>query len=353
MHFAFQRNWGLKLWVALGLALWALVGLAQTAPQVLFKTSMGSFSVEVYPDKAPKTVDNFLRYVKDKHYDGTVFHRVMDGFMVQGGGFTADMKQKPTRAPVALEAMNGLKNEVGTIAMARTSDPNSATMSIRNEDGTPRFTADEVTGMFISMMFAGHHTTSGTAAWTLIELLRNPVTMDAVTAEVDGLFAEGGTAEAGTVSYQALREIELLESSLKEALRLHPPLILLLRLATTDLEVEGVTISAGKLVGASPAVSNRLPEAFPDAGEFVPERYLEPRTEDLANPWNWIPFGAGRHRCVGAAFAMMQLKAIFLVLLRDWEFELAQPPESYRNDHSKMVVQLAQPCEVVYRRRSR
>ena len=127
MHFAFQKNWGLKLWVALGLALWALVGLAQTAPQVLFKTSMGNFSVEVYPDKAPKTVDNFLRYVKDKHYDGTVFHRVMDSFMVQGGGFTADMKQKPTREPVALEAMNGLKNEVGTIAMARTANPNSAT----------------------------------------------------------------------------------------------------------------------------------------------------------------------------------------------------------------------------------
>jgi peptidyl-prolyl cis-trans isomerase A (cyclophilin A) len=88
---------------------------------------MGNFSVEVYPDKAPKTVDNFLRYVKDKHYDGTVFHRVIDSFMVQGGGFTADMKQKPTREPVALEAMNGLKNEVGTIAMARTANPNSAT----------------------------------------------------------------------------------------------------------------------------------------------------------------------------------------------------------------------------------
>ena len=127
MHFAFQRNWGLKLCAALGLALWAVVGLAQTAPQVLFKTSLGNFSVEVYPDKAPKTVDNFLRYVKDKHYDGTVFHRVMDSFMVQGGGFTADMKQKPTREPVALEAMNGLKNEVGTIAMARTANPNSAT----------------------------------------------------------------------------------------------------------------------------------------------------------------------------------------------------------------------------------
>ena len=127
MHFAFQGNWKSKLCAALGLSFWALMGLAQTAPQVLFKTSLGEFSVEVYPNKAPKTVDNFLRYVKDKHYDGTVFHRVMDGFMVQGGGFTADMKQKPTREPVALEAMNGLKNEVGTIAMARTGDPNSAT----------------------------------------------------------------------------------------------------------------------------------------------------------------------------------------------------------------------------------
>jgi peptidyl-prolyl cis-trans isomerase A (cyclophilin A) len=127
MHFAFQGNWKFKLCAAIGLSLWALMGVAQTAPQVLFKTSLGEFTVEVYPNKAPKTVDNFLRYVKDKHYDGTVFHRVMDGFMVQGGGFTADMKQKPTRAPVALEAMNGLKNEVGTIAMARTGDPNSAT----------------------------------------------------------------------------------------------------------------------------------------------------------------------------------------------------------------------------------
>ena len=127
MHFAFQRSFGLKLLAALSLSLWALMGLAQTAPQVLFKTSMGNFSVEVYPDKAPKTVDNFLRYVKDKHYDGTVFHRVIDSFMVQGGGFTADMKQKPTREPVALEAMNGLKNEVGTISMARTANPNSAT----------------------------------------------------------------------------------------------------------------------------------------------------------------------------------------------------------------------------------
>jgi peptidyl-prolyl cis-trans isomerase A (cyclophilin A) len=83
--------------------------------------------VELYPDKAPKTVDNFLKYVADKHYDGTIFHRVMDGFMIQGGGFAADLNQKPTRAPIPLEAKNGLKNDRGTIAMARTQIPDSAT----------------------------------------------------------------------------------------------------------------------------------------------------------------------------------------------------------------------------------
>jgi peptidyl-prolyl cis-trans isomerase A (cyclophilin A) len=83
--------------------------------------------VELYPEKAPKTVENFLKYVRDGHYDGTIFHRVIPGFMIQGGGFTSDMKQKPTRPPIPIESKNGLKNEVGTLAMARTSDPNSAT----------------------------------------------------------------------------------------------------------------------------------------------------------------------------------------------------------------------------------
>jgi len=219
-------------------------------------------------------------------------------------------------------------------------------MSIHDDAGTPRFSTDEVTGMFISMMFAGHHTTSGTAAWTLIELLRHPTELDAVRAELDELYVANAD-----VSYQALREMPRLESAIKEALRLHPPLILVLRVAKEDFEVQGVHIAAGKLVGASPAVSNRIAADFPDPDAFVPERYLEPRAEDRANPWTWIPFGAGRHRCVGAAFAMMQLKAIFSVLLRSWDFELAQPPDTYRNDHSKMVVQLAQPCVARFGRR--
>lgn len=99
----------------------------EAAPKVKLTTTLGDIVVQLDPAKAPKTVDNFLAYVKDKHYDGTVFHRVIDGFMIQGGGFTADMQQKPTKTPIPLEASNGLKNDKYTIAMARTGNPNSAT----------------------------------------------------------------------------------------------------------------------------------------------------------------------------------------------------------------------------------
>ncbi len=108
------------------------------APRVKLATSAGDIVLQLEPAKAPKTVANFLQDVQDKHYDGTVFHRVIDGFMIQGGGFTPDLRQKPTRAPVPLEADNGLKNDRGTIAMARTSDPNSATaqffINVKNND---------------------------------------------------------------------------------------------------------------------------------------------------------------------------------------------------------------------------
>ena len=96
-------------------------------PKVEFKTTMGNFVVELDDVKAPKTTANFLNYVKSGFYNGTIFHRVIDGFMIQGGGFTPDLVQKPTDSPVVSEAQNGLKNNVYTIAMARTSDPDSAT----------------------------------------------------------------------------------------------------------------------------------------------------------------------------------------------------------------------------------
>ena len=100
---------------------------AFAAPSVEFQTNQGNFTVELYPEKAPKTVANFLQYVKDGFYENTIFHRVINHFMIQGGGFERDLSEKNTRAPISNEAGNGLLNETGTIAMARTADPDSAT----------------------------------------------------------------------------------------------------------------------------------------------------------------------------------------------------------------------------------
>jgi peptidyl-prolyl cis-trans isomerase A (cyclophilin A) len=125
-----------KAWVTVVLACVTLLpgfsAQAQTSPQVKFLTTQGEFTVELYPEKAPKTVANFLQYVKEKHYDGTIFHRVISNFMIQGGGFDTKYIEKKTRAPVAHEGRDALmrggpKNVIGTLAMARTNDPQSAT----------------------------------------------------------------------------------------------------------------------------------------------------------------------------------------------------------------------------------
>lgn len=100
---------------------------AQDPPRVLFTTSEGRIVAELYPQKAPATVDNFLRYVREGFYDGTIFHRVISGFVIQGGGYTEDFQRKPTHPPIENEADSGLRNERGTLAMARTADPDSAT----------------------------------------------------------------------------------------------------------------------------------------------------------------------------------------------------------------------------------
>jgi peptidyl-prolyl cis-trans isomerase B (cyclophilin B) len=120
---------------AMMLCLLGVVGLTQIArgesageaPRVILETNHGNITLELYPDKAPQSVENFLTYVDEGFYSGTIFHRVIEGFMIQGGGFTADMMKKPTRNAITNEADNGLKNKRGTVAMARTTDPHSAT----------------------------------------------------------------------------------------------------------------------------------------------------------------------------------------------------------------------------------
>ncbi len=142
---------------ALGVAfLLALLGCSPAGsepkggPVVLMATSLGDIKIELYEKEAPETVRNFLSYVNDKFYDGTIFHRVIPNFMIQGGGFTPEMQQKPTKPPIKNEAGNGLKNATGTIAMARTTDPDSATaqffINVKDNDFLNRDQAQDGVG---------------------------------------------------------------------------------------------------------------------------------------------------------------------------------------------------------------
>jgi len=138
MNRTLARVGAIALVSALGLG----ASLAAYAQKVKLATSAGDIVIQLDKAKAPKTVDNFVQYVKDGHYNGTVFHRVIPSFMIQGGGMTADMTEKPTRAPIPLESRNGLSNARGTVAMARTQDPNSATSQFFiNVQDNPRLDA--------------------------------------------------------------------------------------------------------------------------------------------------------------------------------------------------------------------
>jgi sterol 14alpha-demethylase len=214
----------------------------------------------------------------------------------------------------------------------------------RYDDGT-QLSAHEITGMLIGTIFAGHHTTAGTAAWTLLELARRPDQIKAVLNELDAHFGNDGE-----VTFQSLREIPVLENVIKEVLRLHPPLIFLIRKVMQDFHFKDYTVKAGKYVCTSPRVSHRIADIFPDPEKFDPDRYSEARQED-ARPFSWIAFGGGKHKCSGNAFAMLQLKAIFSILLRRYTFELIDDKDTYQDDFTQMVVQPAAPCRVRYRKR--
>lgn len=212
------------------------------------------------------------------------------------------------------------------------------------DDGS-KLTTDEITGILVAAIFAGHHTSSGTAAWVLLELLKHPTVMKQVRQELDDLFGADGD-----VTFQSLREIPKLENALKEVLRLHPPLIVLMRQVTEDLQFKDFTIRAGDMVWASPPVTHRMKHLFDNPEAFDPDRYDQSRAQDK-NLMAYQPFGGGKHKCSGNAFAMFQIKAIFAVLLRRYDFELVDPPETYVDDYGEMIVQPKSPCRIRYRLR--
>jgi len=216
-------------------------------------------------------------------------------------------------------------------------------MSGTYKDGS-HLSDNEITGLVIATMFAGHHTSSGTAAWTAVELARHPEFTAGILEELHALFGDGRE-----LSFESLREIPRLECFIEEVLRLHPPLVLLMRRVIEDVDYKGTLIAAGKTVAISTYGSHRNPQYFPDPERFDAHR---PRANTPELMWAYIPFGGGPHKCAGNAFAMMQLKSIFAALLPRYEFELVDPPQSYHDDLSAMVLKPSSPCRLRYRKRT-
>ncbi len=208
-------------------------------------------------------------------------------------------------------------------------------------DGT-KLSDDEIVGMVIWIMFAGFHTSSNTSTWTLVEIARNPQFVPEIVREVDSVYAPGGE-----LGYAALRELPALERFLFETLRLHPPLVTLMRKALLDFAYRGVVIPAGTTIVVSPYVAHRIPEVYPD-----PERF-DPARQYPENVFAYIPFGGGRRKCVGNAFAILQVKSILTALLSRYEFALVDAPESYRDEMPSLILRTSEPCLLRYRRRQR
>lgn len=201
----------------------------------------------------------------------------------------------------------------------------------------------EITGILVANMFAGHHTSSVTTAWTFIELLRSGGYYAEVCEEIRNRFRQG--ADYG---FKAMRDLQKTEWSIKEALRIHPPLFMLFRAAKEDCEILGYEIRKGDWVTVSPIVAHRDDGVFDDASRFNPERYAPGREEDRV-PFAYISFGGGRHRCLGSAFAILQMKTILAVLLNDYDFELVPGP--VETDFERVVLGPKPPIYLRYRKR--
>src|SRR5690606_37077530 len=215
-------------------------------------------------------------------------------------------------------------------------------MESKYKDGTD-LTEDEITGLLLAGIFAGHHTSSVTTAWTILELLQNPSYLQRCIEEVDRVFG-GGRA----VSHAALRELKLVEAAVKEALRLHPPLFMLVRVAQKDFTYKSYFIPKGTWIVVSPTVSHRMPDVFRDPEVFDPDRFMPGREEDKRD-FAYIAFGGGRHKCLGNAFAILQIKAIVALLLG--QFDLGLCGDKIESDFHGLVIGPKEPCRIRYRRR--
>jgi sterol 14-demethylase len=213
-------------------------------------------------------------------------------------------------------------------------------MDAQYKDGS-KLSDHEITGMLLAAMFAGHHTSSVTTAWTLLELLQSPDYLDRVLEELNTVYPDNTD-----VTFQSLRQIPLTEYAVKEALRLHPPLYILLRSVMSRFEYDGYVFEKGTWIANSPWVSHRMPGVFSDPLRFDPDRFAPGREEDKKQ-FTFVSFGGGRHKCLGNAFALLQVKTIFAILLRGFSFELGHDPVV---PESGLVMGPKKPFRVRYRR---
>jgi sterol 14-demethylase len=215
-------------------------------------------------------------------------------------------------------------------------------MAYRDEGGVP-LSDHVIAGLLLTLIFAGQHTSAVLAAWTGILLHQHPAFIPPVMEE------QRREIGGGETTYESLRKLAVLERCIKEAERLRPPLIVLMRTVLRPYRIQGFDLPVGSLALTSPAISHRLPRVYADPDTYDPSRFADGREEDRKAPYSLIGFGGGKHRCIGMVFAYQQIKVIWTAILRRYEIELVE--QEYLPDYRTLVVGPRQPCRIRYRRR--
>jgi len=275
------------------------------------------------------------------------YHDLQEGINLIGFFFPrlpipAHRKRDRARRKIA-QILGGIirkRREAGTVS----EDFMQALMQARYKDGRT-LSEDEIVGLLLTVLFAGQHTSAVLASWMGLEMFRVPEWVARIRGEMQEVYAE-----EDTMSLASLKKQTALECTVRECERLHPPLIVLVRKVRRALQYAGHTVPAGTLAMISPAVSHRLSDVFVDPERFDPERFAPPRSEGKQHHYTLIGFGGGKHRCMGEKFALMQLKAIWTVLLDRFDFEpMGEFPAP---NYGTWVTGPVTPCRVSYRRRT-
>lgn len=227
---------------------------------------------------------------------------------------------------------------------AQSEDFMQTLMEARYKDGRS-LNDKEVTGILLTTLFAGQHTSAILATWTGLEMHRELPYLDRIRDETREIYGADGA-----LSYEGLKRQAVLENAVRECERLHPPLIILVRKALKPLTYGDYTVPAGALAVVAPALSHLLPHVFAEPEKFNPDRFAPPASEEKQHPYTLIGFGGGKHRCMGKNFAILQVKAIWTVLLDRFDFQFDHPIPA--PNYGSWVTGPKLPCRLRYKRRS-